>query len=175
MSTKKGLWAIAVVTAIFVVAGCGEDGGSGSGGTGGSSATSSGGGGATSSGGDAGSGGAGTPQSGAIRVTVEGITGSAGLILLAGLAGSNEAYSCTMIGEDPFGGTEPLHAVTGDNPCALAAEAKVFSPGDYNLFAITIQGGEQTPKRCVTFPATVNGDVEVLAPSFDQWVTGACQ
>lgn len=174
-----------MAAALLLVAGCGDGGSSASGGSGGSSATagsggttstggSGGSGGATSTGGTGGAGGATAPQPGSITVTVEGVTGSNGLILLAGPTGAGDTFSCTPIDADPFSDTEPLHAVTGANPCSLAPEAKVFPPGDYDLFAATFKGGEMAPTMCATFAVTVNGDTAVTAPPFDQWVAGPC-
>jgi hypothetical protein len=112
-------------------------------------------------------------ESGVITVTVSGLTGGEGLILLSEARDADDdrqiGFSCVSIDSDPFSASEPIRELIGDSPCDIG-DPLLLEPGPYDITTVTIMGGSQTPETCAEAQVEVDGDVEVEMPA-----QGACE
>jgi len=119
---------------------------------------------------------------GKISVSASGITGFFGtgtsyvLILTVNPEGSSHnalGVLCEAIDADPFSiSAKVVQTPPADgNPCGTLQGDKTFDPDTYDVGFYVIEAGTQTPDRQTMQKATVDGDVTVTAPSFDQWTT----
>lgn len=110
-------------------------------------------------------------EPGTITVTVDGVTGAEGLLLITEARdddGNQAAVHCLPIDADPFSATVVLEEIVGPTPCEESSPINL-DPGVYTLLTATIVGGETEPETCAEGEVEVDGDVEITMPAL-----GAC-
>lgn len=105
------------------------------------------------------------PSPGTITVSVSGITGKQGKLLIteARIQGRQSAISCVPIDADPFSATVVLEEIIGPTPCEDSAPIAVPG-GVHDLLSAVIMGGAVTPEICARGQVSVDGDVSITLP-----------